>query len=841
MEAPAHSELGAGALASAEARGLLQECGALLVAGLRKVARTSLDTAGDLFEGKRLVSDQDELDFLSRRDAWLEQFGETLAALAERRIGGARRKGRRPDVDVSASTLRVLDPFDQEKQAGIAGALAYVHRLARKELDALDLRVAQLLGEPVVRDLDNPFDPEYIADAVGASARALFPHPRVWRPFMERVLADLAPAVPKTYITLNRLLADRGVLPDIKAALRARSTLRPENDRDLLPLFARLLEEAGPNIETINVEVPPILTASEDASSPAPPAAGTHDALADVRGRAGASQAATPVDAGPGDAGADDGPLLDVALPAASPFLSDPATRAAVAQTAAAWPATAPPAPSRPAAAADGFPSLDPMLALGSSSAIFEVLAQWQRFDPQDQATQHALEAGGVDTAALPLNRVPYLRIALGQEALTPTDRITMDVISLLFDYIFRDPSIPETTRGIFGRLQVPVLKAALLDRAFFSDRNHAARRLLDHLAAGAVGASSDEVYRIAFEGVAARVVDAICAEFALDLTVFDRADMELQAFLDNENRTVAHALADDIGAALDAEGRESDRAHAHALVRDRLAGLRLPSDVRLFAETAWADYLARVRAEHGELADPYRAALQTMDDLLWSITAKERTAQKARLTRMVPGIIASLRKGCAAVELSAERAKAFFDTIYALHIAAIKPPARKKPADVPRTAAEAPAAQARAQPLPPAASAGAPAVAAPEEPGPESIEEPAAVGTGGFAGTDNYHDYVSEMAVGTWLAFRDGEGWIDARLTWISPLRTKYIFTSRARTTAFVHSPEELAWELGIGRARLVLEPVPLFDRAVSAALDSVAARKRSGPETAAPALQAS
>jgi hypothetical protein len=46
-------------------------------------------------------------------------------------------------------------------------------------------------------------------------------------------------------------------------------------------------------------------------------------------------------------------------------------------------------------------------------------------------------------------------------------------------------------------------------------------------------------------------------------------------------------------------------------------------------------------------------------------------------------------------------------------------------------------------------------------------------------------------------------------------------------RTQAFVFTPEDLAWELGSGRATLVVDPAPLFDRAVSATLDSLAAAR--------------
>jgi hypothetical protein len=45
-----------------------------------------------------------------------------VARLVHRRLAGTRRKGRRPDSDVSLATLRVLSAYDQERQAAIARA-----------------------------------------------------------------------------------------------------------------------------------------------------------------------------------------------------------------------------------------------------------------------------------------------------------------------------------------------------------------------------------------------------------------------------------------------------------------------------------------------------------------------------------------------------------------------------------------------------------------------------------------------------------------------------------------------------------------------------------------------
>ena len=159
----------------------------------------------------------------------------------------------------------------------------------------------------------------------------------------------------------------------------------------------------------------------------------------------------------------------------------------------------------------------------------------------------------------------------------------------------------------------------------------------------------------------------------------------------------------------------------------------------------------------------------------------------------MVPGLVVSLRGGCKALNLDADRVKPFFDELYRLHMEAIKPQA-VKPDVAAAAAAEALADEAPTHGLPP---------------------------------NVNVHDFVNEMVLGTWLAFETAEGRVNARLHWISPMRTRYVFTSRLRSKAFVFSPEELAWEITNSRAALVMEPVPLVDRAVSAALDRIGAQR--------------
>ena len=199
---------------------------------LMELTAAALEVTDDLFESGSAIPDGEVEAFRQQRAEWFARFGTTLAELFELRLSGQRRKGLRPDADASLAALRVLTPFDHEKQAALTNAARVLSRFTQRELAALDLRVGMLLEEVSPRDLDNPFAIPYVLDALGSSARAVYPNPRVWRPLMERLLLDLTPNFNGLYIALNRLLADHGVLPEIKAELRARSEHRPD-DRDL--------------------------------------------------------------------------------------------------------------------------------------------------------------------------------------------------------------------------------------------------------------------------------------------------------------------------------------------------------------------------------------------------------------------------------------------------------------------------------------------------------------------------------------------------------------------------------------------------------------------------------
>ncbi len=764
-----------------KAQALLGEFFGRFVDRLRDAIHASVSGTNNLFDFSAHVSVREIADFRAQREQWLEQYESNLRFLFERRIAGDRRSGGRPDIQVSLATIQLLDPFDQEIQVALIKTVKELHAVTAYELAALDPRIALLLNEELRDEFDNPFGPQYVLDAIGSAARAVYRTSHVWRALMDRVVADITPVFLKIYIAENRYLADQDVLPDIKARLRVRSPHFPSDERDLFQTFSRLLNGAIPGGAPVPIPLLrsvgqplPVLRSAIAGASPARPAtsARTHVPF-------GISQ------------------LPPLRLPDQEiRFALSKLTRMDGESPVPAADAAGPRAGQGPRLIATNPYPPDPLVAPSAPKALIAILDRLQAMDLPSEIVRAAPPIGGRkhDVAIVPSNLVPYIHAVVGDQIANSNHAATMEFVGLVFDYIFRDPSVSDTLHPIFERLEVPILKAALIDPTLFSSREHAARRLLDRLAEGAIGATTDPDYFQAFETAASEVVDQVRKQFALDVSVFDAADATLRNFIEDDQRHTAIALSSDVMDALAAEQSEPGRSQARALVRDRLMGLDAPFAVRSFAETVWTEYLSRLEPQ---IAGNRRfgAALQTLDNLLWSISAKNRHAHRTRLCQMIPSLVAGLRRGCFEVNLPADQITAFFDELYELHANLVSGRASARYASRKALAAN------RA-PI-------------------SSLRDI-------VAGTETRYseicDFVNEMIVGTWIAIADDKQVVVARLWWVSPMRSRYVFVGRSRARGWMYTPEELAQQMRAGNATVVIEPVPLFDRAVNAALDTLA-----------------
>jgi len=415
------------------------------------------------------------------------------------------------------------------------------------------------------------------------------------------------------------------------------------------------------------------------------------------------------------------------------------------------------------------------------------------------------------------VNVVKRIKAAPQSANLGTVDAMTIDIVGMLFDYIFEDRHIPTSVKALLGRLQIPTLKVALLDKSFFSSKAHPARRLLDLLAAAALGvdeAGTREAPTLAF---IESIVDSVLAEFDTDLALFESLAGKVSAFIEEQKQVESGVVARSARAIEERERDEIATLLADEEVARRLAVRAwVAPPVREMIEETWARALARVQRSEGEGSNTWQALLTTMDDLLWSVEPKATPDDRKRLITMLPGMIKDLQDGMERGELAEERRNAFLGLLVDCHAMAVKAGLRGIVA-VPE--AKSPELWRKPEIARAVVPAGDVQV--------EEIRLRAPRGASAVRDVFTRTGIFTNLQRGTWVQFsRADAAAMRARLTWISPNKGVYLFTNSFSSKAAVSiTPEALAEQMRLGEARII-DDAPLVGRAV----DSMLADLRQG-----------
>ena len=423
----------------------------------------------------------------------------------------------------------------------------------------------------------------------------------------------------------------------------------------------------------------------------------------------------------------------------------------------------------------------------------------------------HRESKTGEAQAAL-VNVVRRIRETPGGASLGNADSITIDLVAMLFDFIFDDAHIPAAAKAHLGRLQIPVLKVALLDKSFFSSKSHPARRLLDLLAEAAMGVDPHG----GGEALALieRTVERVVEEFVQDHSVFTRLAGDVVAFIAERHEAEASVVERSARLIEEREREEDARFAAHEAIARRLSAREwVPPVVRSMLQGPWATALARVHRAEGEESMMWQGLLATVDDLLWSVEPKTAPDDRKRLVTMLPGMLKRMQLGMERGEMTQEERGVFLGALVDCHAAAMK-------AGVRGLAAVPPSPAPLAQPEPPEIERATVPVGdirieeirlrAPREPAVRNV----------FTRTGIW----THLQRGTWVEFAAAEGVRGrARLTWVSPNKGVYLFTNPFTCAPAVSvSPDALAEQMRRGEAR-VIDDSPLTERAVDSMLASL------------------
>jgi hypothetical protein len=381
---------------------------------------------------------------------------------------------------------------------------------------------------------------------------------------------------------------------------------------------------------------------------------------------------------------------------------------------------------------------------------------------------------------------------------LAEEDSDTIDLVGMLFDYIGQNLPAQNGVRDLMSKLQVPVLRTAIGDKDFFTQRNHPARMLLNSVAeAGSLWLGDEDADRGLADKMGA-MVDRVSCEFDGDLSLIDNLLGDLGRYMGQVTRRAEMAERRHIDAAKGREKLDLARSRANAAVERLLKRSKPAPMVRAVLEQAWTDVLALTLLRQGEDSQNYRRCLAVADQLLQIGTGSDVTRIDAKVREEV-------RNGLLQVGLHNDEVEGLVGKLF--------DPARaeKKTSHTelaftlknkPRLGGEsAPiAADASEPPVPPATSLNA------EEK--EMLQR------------------IRTLPFGTWFEFVTNQqgNTVRRKLAWFSTVTGRCLFVNQRGARADERSMEQLARELVRGQVRLFsTESGTLIDRAWKAIMNTL------------------
>lgn len=740
----------------------------------------------------------------NRQYAFLHLATETLEKALRREIAELAPAARDKRARGGADQPLALVPFEEmDTRVALGGLGKPFESLHSDALQTLNVRLAFLLDRDILRVSQNPFRPEVFLVALQQAWTQFDAEPEsapLLQPLIKPgMFIELGPMLD----ALNLALQSKGVLPgsvdgykgrkaDATKAAGGRAGGNQAALAQQLRQFFASSDVAGSAAGHIVDNIAGgMLHGGIDLSIPDLPMSALHSGTAWVPNAAGQGAAGRAVGA--------------VGFPGGG-------TGAGVGEAGAAAPGG-----GWVQGPAQGFQPVDisnehaqRQSQINAKQPLFAYLARMQSNAAAAAATAGTPAPG--EGAAIPANvfYLPNIKQSVPQGSLTRADESTIDLLTAIFETVFRDQNISQEIRDLIRFLQIPVLKAALVDKNFFFQEEHPARRMIDLLSR--MGWEPHKGPEDPLFKAMQRSVDRVGRDYDRELSVFAQAVSDLEASIQAEERAAAATIAEPIAAALKQEKMTESAKLAKNAVALRIGTGEVIAVVEAFLEQRWVSVLTVAYSIEDGKPGAVNNATRAMDELIWSVRPKLNADDRKLLIAKLPGMLASLNKWLDVIKWQDADRLQFFAELAECHASIVRAPLDLSPErqleismQVARQAAERRLElQAKAE-----AAERAEAEQRARQPELEEAEENAAI-------------EVDGLTRGMWLEFAQPDGGRrKVKLAWISPLRTLYIFSTAAREEAFSVSGEQLAKQFQEKTAQVVRS-----DGVVSMALSEALAR---------------
>ncbi|PIE43850.1 MAG: signal transduction protein [Gammaproteobacteria bacterium] len=200
------------------------------------------------------------------------------------------------------------------------------------------------------------------------------------------------------------------------------------------------------------------------------------------------------------------------------------------------------------------------------------------------------------------------------EKVLDGEQKETLDVVDRFFLGMVSSEKITDQVKSQLVKLQVPVLKVLLKDKAFLERKDSPVRVLLNRIAQlGLKGGRFSPVTQQKIDSVIYRINE----EFEQDINVFDEAVAELDEVIDRQNLLYRRNVERVMSAAEGSQKVDLAKKVVAEEIKKRTAGRHIPKAVVTLINGGWRDLLSLTYIRQGEGSQAWQDYLNVIDTLI--------------------------------------------------------------------------------------------------------------------------------------------------------------------------------------------------------------------------------
>lgn len=685
----------------------------------------------------------------------------------------------KPEPVFNFETLSLVGDADLEIMVALEGMVNAARNTMLPVFISFNTRLNSLFPNKRIDESTNPLDPSQIGEAFKEAIRPLGLDAQNSLSVYRRFNGDILKNLDQVLNEANQLLIEGGVIPNLGMdgiSKQRPSTRIAPRAHDTIHAFGTVEEDPyDPNDDN-----PELFSMMQNLLHPgARPAGGA---------KAGARPGSAPASRGGGE------PSQQYAVPA-SFMAARGAGQSGVMQP--------------------YVPSQGEQVQMVDQAKLMEILSNIQKSLEVRSARKTEIPADIKDVDRLDISDALGEMLKEGQAdgVVNAVDGQSSDIINLvtlLYEAIWEDESVPIPIKELIGRTQITIIKVALSDTTFFNREKHPARMVLNEFAAAGIGWT--EVEELEEDPLYKKIQDLvhkILTEYTGDVSFFDGIIKEFRAFRAREAAR-AHALEQRILRAKERQERLDDiNELVTQKIAERVLGRALHPFVRELLDGPFHKFMVMLVLKEGPGTNAWKQAINTIDVLLWTVQSHEHEGDKKRLETVNPRLLNNLRKAFRIAQLEPSEID---ETIARLKVAQDESfAATQEEEDLPSTEGELDLERAQAQAAEPRPAPTA--QAAPEE---DDEEDELTEDDPHVKQVDNFH-------VGIWVEFLGEENTsvrckLAARINAID----KYIFVNRQGVKVVEKTRMGLAQELKDGTVKIISDGL-LFSRALETVIGNL------------------